>query len=138
MPNIQETAVAMLAATSIGAVWACCGAELGSGAVLDRLGQVEPKALFATNGYVYKGKKFNILPNVEKVVEGVPSLKTVVLTAHIGPEPGIDNLSASVGFGAFSKSGRLAEVRYEHSPPAPPSYIMFTSPPTTTPNSTVQ
>src|SRR5579864_6502069 len=43
MPNIQETAVAMLAATSVGAVWACCGAELGSGAVLDRLGQTEPK-----------------------------------------------------------------------------------------------
>jgi acetoacetyl-CoA synthetase len=127
MPNIQETAVAMLAATGIGAVWACCGAELGSGAVLDRLGQVEPKVLFATNGYVYKGKRFNILPNVEKVVDGVPSLKKVVLTSHIGPESRTENLSGSVGFDDFSKSGGLGEVRFEQLPPDHPVYIMFTS-----------
>src|SRR5881409_1776049 len=93
LPNIEEAAIAMLAATSIGAVWACCGAELGSGAVLDRLGQVEPKVLFAADGYIYKGKKFNILPNVQKVVDGVPSLKKVVLTSHIGLEPKNGDLS---------------------------------------------
>src|SRR3989442_2738497 len=80
MPNIEETAIAMLAATSIGAVWACCGAELGSGAVLDRIGQVEPKGLFAADGGIYKRKRVNILPNVEKVVDGVLSLRKVVLT----------------------------------------------------------
>ena len=127
MPNIQETAVAMLAASSIGAVWACCGAELGSGAVLDRLGQVEPKVLFATNGYAYKGKKFNILPNVEKVVDGVPSLKKVVLTSHVGPEPRTENLSGSVWFDDFSRSGGQGEVRFEQLPSDHPVYIMFTS-----------
>src|SRR5205823_12010062 len=60
LPNIKEAAIAMLAATSIGAVWACCGAELGSGAILDRLGQVKPKVLFAVDGYLYKGKKFDV------------------------------------------------------------------------------
>jgi len=138
MPNIQETAVAMLAATSIGAVWACCGAELGSGAVLDRLGQVEPKVLFATNGYVYKGKKFNILPNVQKVVDGVPSLKKVVLTSHIGPEPRTENLSDSVGFDDFSKSGGLGEVRFEQLPSDHPVYVMFTSGTTGKPKCMVQ
>jgi acetoacetyl-CoA synthetase len=138
MPNIQETAVAMLAATSIGAVWVCCGAELGSGAVLDRFGQVEPQVLFAINGYVYKGKKFNILPNVEKVVDGVPSLKKVVLTSHIGPEPRTENLSGSVGFDDFSKSGGLGEVRFEQLPPDHPVYIMFTSGTTGKPKCMVQ
>src|SRR5207245_85937 len=42
LPNIEETAIAMLAATSIGAVWACCGAELGRAAVWDGCGRVEP------------------------------------------------------------------------------------------------
>src|SRR5207247_8508963 len=94
MPKIQETVVAMLAATGIGAVWACCGTELGSGAVLDRLVQIGPKVLFAADGYIYKGNRFNILPNVEKVVDGVPSLKKVVLTSHIGLEPKPGNLAS--------------------------------------------
>src|SRR5439155_25391236 len=75
MPNIEETVIAMLAATSIGAAWACCGAELGSADVLDRLGQVEPKVPVAADGYIHAGKKFIIRPNVVKGFGGVPSRK---------------------------------------------------------------
>jgi acetoacetyl-CoA synthetase len=138
MPNIQETGVAMLAATSIGAVWACCGAELGSGAVLDRLGQVEPKVLFAADGYIYKGKRFNILPNVGKVVDGVPSLKRVVLTSHIGSEPKPENLTNSVAFTDFTKSAGSGEARFEQLPPDHPVYVMFTSGTTGKPKCMVQ
>ena len=138
MPNIQETAVAMLAATSIGAVWACCGAELGSGAVLDRLGQIEPKILFAADGYVYKGKKFNILPNVEKVAVGVPSLRKVVLTSHIGSEQKTDNLSDSVAFEDLSNSEGPEKTTFEQLPPDHPVYIMFTSGTTGKPKCMVQ
>src|SRR5438552_17007999 len=98
MPNIEETVIAMLAATSIGAVWACCGAELGSAAVLDRLGQVEPKVLFAADGYIYKGKRFNILPNVEKVVGGAPSFKKVLLALHLGADAKAGELPSRVAF----------------------------------------
>ena len=138
MPNIQETALAMLAATSIGAVWACCGAELGFGAVLDRLGQIEPKVLFAADEYTYKAKRFNILPNIEKVVDGVPSLKKVVLTSHIGPEPKPENLSGSVPFEDLSQSGETGEPRFEQLPPDHPVYIMFTSGTTGKPKCMVQ
>ncbi len=138
MPNIQETTVAMLAATSIGGVWACCGAELGSGAVLDRLGQIEPKVLFAADGYTYKGKKFNVLPNVVKVVEGVPTLKKVVLTTRIGLEPNTENLSGSISFDDLSKTGGMGEPRFEQLPPDHPVYIMFTSGTTGKPKCMVQ
>ena len=137
MPNIQETAVAMLAATSIGAVWACCGAELGSRAVLDRLGQIEPKVLFAADGYIYKGKRFNILPNVEKVADGVPSLEKVVLTSHIGLEPKNGDLSRAIAFDDLitSESG---VARFEQLPSDHPIYIMFTSGTTGKPKCMVQ
>jgi acetoacetyl-CoA synthetase len=138
MPNIRETTIAMLASTSVGAVWACCGAELGSGAVLDRLGQVEPKVLFAADGYTYKGKKFDILPNVEKVVAGVSSLKRLVLTSHIGSEPKAENLPGSVSFEDLSKSGGTSEPRFEQLPPDHPVYIMFTSGTTGKPKCMVQ
>jgi len=137
MPNIQETAIAMLATTGVGAVWACCGAELGSGAVLDRLGQIEPKVLFAAEGYVYKGKKFDILPNVEKVVDGVPSVKKVVLASYLGLDPKAASLPGSVAFDDFSKSGP-GEARFEQLPPHHPVYIMFTSGTTGKPKCMVQ
>jgi len=138
MPNVQETAIAMLATTSVGAVWACCGAELGSGAVLDRLCQIEPKILFAADGYIYKGKRFNILPNVEKVVEGVPSLKKVVLASHIGPELQADNIPISVAFNDLTKSAGPGEPQFEQLPSDHPVYIMFTSGTTGKPKCMVQ
>jgi len=51
MPNLVETAIAMLATTSIGAIWSSCGTELGPKAVLDRLGQIKPKVLFTVDGH---------------------------------------------------------------------------------------
>ena len=74
MPNMIETVVAMLAATSIGAIWASCGAELGPNAVLDRFSQIEPKVLFTVDGYFYKNKEFSTLGNAKHVVEKLPSL----------------------------------------------------------------
>jgi acetoacetyl-CoA synthetase len=63
MPNMMETAIAMLAATSVGAAWSSCATDIGSQAALDRLGQIEPKVLFTVNGYYYKGKAFSSVAN---------------------------------------------------------------------------
>jgi len=87
MPNLMETAVAMLAATSIGAIWSSCGTELGPGAVVDRLGQIEPKVLFTVGGYPYKGQVFDVLPRLEKIAEGVPSLEKIVVLPYVVEKP---------------------------------------------------
>ena len=53
MPNMAETIIAMLAATSLGAVWSSCSPDFGIKGVLDRFGQIEPKVLFTADGYSY-------------------------------------------------------------------------------------
>jgi acetoacetyl-CoA synthetase len=78
MPNLIETVVAMLAATSLGAIWSSCGLELGPKAVLDRFGQIEPKVLFAGSGYFYKGKAFNTLSNVGRLSRDCPLLRKLL------------------------------------------------------------
>ncbi len=138
LPNIPEAPIAMLAATSIGAVWTCCGAELGSGAVLDRLGQIGPRVLFAADGYVYKGRKFNILPNVEKVVGGVPSLEKAVIVPYVEAEPDIQNIPGSVRLEEIGPFGGAAQFRFEQLPSDHPVYIMFTSGTTGKPKCMVQ
>ncbi len=89
MPNMIETAVAMLAATSIGAVWASCATDIGPGAAVDRFGQIKPKVLFAVDGYFYKGKAFNSLSNIAEIVKGIPSIGKVVVASYIGEKPDI-------------------------------------------------
>ncbi len=137
MPNIKETAIAMLAATSIGAVWACCGAELGSRAVLDRLGQIEPRILFSVDGYVYKGRKFNILPSVQRVAEGIPSLEKVVIASYLKAKPSIEDVPNSLGFDRLASEGER-ETRFEQLPADHPVYFMFTSGTTGKPKCMVQ
>ncbi|MEW6275813.1 MAG: AMP-binding protein [Bacillota bacterium] len=82
MPNMMETAIAMLAATSIGAVWSSCATYIGLQAALDRLGQIEPKVLFTVDGYFYKGKAFDSRPNAAEIAKGIPSFQKVVVVSY--------------------------------------------------------
>lgn len=83
MPAIPETAVALLAAASIGAVWSCCSPDFGTGSVLDRLAQISPKVLFAVDGYRYGGRDFDRRPQVAQLLEGMPSIEHVVTVPYL-------------------------------------------------------
>jgi len=138
MPNLMETAIAMLAATSIGAIWSSCGTELGPVAVLDRLGQIEPKVLVTVDGYPYKGKTYNFLPNVEKIAEGIPSLKKVIVVSYMQEKPDISCIPNSVLYSDFISQERQPEIRFEQLPFDQPAYIMFSSGTTGKPKCMVQ
>jgi len=83
MPNTQETVIAMLATTSLGAIWSSCSPDFGLQGVIDRFGQIEPKILFTTDGYFYGGKTLNSLTKVAEIAEKLPSLEHVIVIPHI-------------------------------------------------------
>ncbi len=56
LPNIPEAYVTALAAATIGAMYTSTSPDFGSTGVLDRFGQVKPKVLVATDGYLYGGR----------------------------------------------------------------------------------
>src|SRR4051812_42556930 len=56
LPNMPETIIALLGATSLGAIWSSCSPDFGVQGVLDRFGQIEPRVLFTVDGYYYNGK----------------------------------------------------------------------------------
>ena len=138
MPNLMETAIAMLATTSLGATWSSCGTELGPGAVLDRLGQIEPKILFTVDGYPYKGKIFNLLSNVEKIAEGIPSLEKIIVIPYTEEKPDTSHIPNSVLYNNFISQERQLEIRFEQMPSSHPVYIMFSSGTTGKPKCMVQ
>lgn len=138
MPNLMETAIAMLATTSIGAVWSSCGTELGPGAVLDRLSQIEPKVLFTVDGNPYKGKIFSVLPNVEKIAKGIPSLEKIIVVSYMEEKPNVRHIPNSVLYSDFISQKRQLKIRFEQLPFDHPVYIMFSSGTTGKPKCMVQ
>ena len=138
MPNIPETPIAMLATTSLGAVWSSCGTELGSSAVIDRFSQITPKVLFTVDGYPYKGKVFDVLGNVREIVEAVPSLEKVIVIPYTTGKPNISDIPKAVLYNDFVSKEKKPEMPFVQLPSDHPVYIMFSSGTTDKPKCMVQ
>ncbi len=138
MPNLMETAIAMLAATSIGAVWSSCATDIGPQAALDRLGQVEPRVMFTVDGYFYKGKEFNAFENAVEVARGIPTLEKVVVVEYTGNRPDLSALPNGIMLQDFLFPQKGMEIPFEQLPFDHPVYIMFSSGTTGKPKCMVQ
>lgn len=125
-PNVPETVAFMLAATSLGAIWSCCGPEFGVGAAVDRIGQVSPKLLWTADGYFYGGQTFGILDKVAAIVDQIPSIEVTVifsvLTQHA--QASVKN---AIGFDDFIAPFAAREIEYASLPFDHPVFILFSS-----------
>ena len=84
MPNMPETVVAMLATTSIGAIWTSTSPDFGEESVIDRFGQTEPRFLFTVDGYFYNGKKIALTSKVKTITAALPSIEGTILVNLAG------------------------------------------------------
>jgi acetoacetyl-CoA synthetase len=124
LPNRIEGLVALLASAAIGAIWATCSPDFGTAAVLDRLGQVQPKVLFAAAVYTYGGKQHEISARLGEMVSGMPSLKALVITGAPLPIPG--SSLPPIAWSDFGEAGHV-EPDYVPVPFAQPLYVLYTS-----------
>ena len=85
MPNRPETLIAMLATTSLGAVWSSCSPDFGLAGVLDRFGQIEPTVLLTCAGYVYAGKSFDTREKAQDLLDKLPSVRTAIMLGNDVP-----------------------------------------------------
>lgn len=122
MPNIPETVVGMLAATSLGCVWSSCSAEFGEQGVLDRFEQIEPSVLLVCDGYYFNGKRIDFLAKARNIMPQLPTVQSVVLVPYAGEsaldgavlwQDALDNSATSIDF---------EQLPFDH-----PLYIMFSS-----------
>ena len=79
MPNMPETIAAMLAVTSLGAIWSSCSPDFGSKGVLDRFGQISPKIFITCDGYWYGGKRIEIADKLSDIVSELGASRTVIV-----------------------------------------------------------
>jgi acetoacetyl-CoA synthetase len=120
LPNIPETLAAMLATTSLGAVWASCAPEFGARSVVSRFSQIEPKVLLAISGYRYGDKPVDRRDEVAAVRNQLPTLEHVVHVPY-----GDGSLPDSTSWDSLvAEAGPL---EFESVPFAHPLYVLFSS-----------
>ena len=138
MPNMMETVIGMLAASSLGATWSSCATDIGAPAALERLGQVEPKVLITADGYYYKGKIIETLSNAAVVARGIPSLQKTIVVPYIHERADISLIPNAVHYKDFVAKEDNLEIEFAQLPFEHPQYIMFSSGTTGKPKCMVQ
>ena len=127
LPNMPEAIVAMLAASSMGAIWSSCSPDFGAQGVLDRFGQIEPVVLFAVDGYYYNGKTIHCLDKVKAIAAGLPSLKKTVVVSYVDTQADISGIAKGVGYGDFTAGYWPRELTFRQLPFNHPLCIVYSS-----------
>ncbi len=127
MPNRIETVVAMLATTSLGAIWSSCSPDFGFKGVMDRFGQIEPKVLITADGYFYGGKVFDSTERVAQVIREITSLQRVVVVPFTRAAVDLSGFAGKgVAWEAALDNG-AEEIAFAQLPFDHPVYIMYSS-----------
>ena len=128
MPNIAESVIAMLASTSLGAVWSSCSPDFGVGGVVDRFGQIEPRVLVTIDGYKYNSKAIDLRARVAQIASRLPAIERVVVVPYLDSGADISMIPNAETWARFvaasSKAARKAHRRF---PFDHPLYVMYSS-----------
>ena len=131
--NHCNALLAMLATTSIGAIWTAISPDTGAHAVLDRIRLIQPVVLFADNAVVYNGRVHEVHNKLKDITHELSELRVCVVFETV-PDHDINLHDISVAHGkacshaAFVQSAAdRAELEFTQLKPDHPVYILYSS-----------
>jgi len=122
LPNLAEATAAMLATTSLGAIWSSCSPDFGVRGVLDRFGQIEPKVLFCADGYLYGGKEYDSQERVREILAELPTVHQCVVLDYLGAPATVGKSLADFIAPFAAKAVEFEQVAFND-----PLYILYSS-----------
>ena len=137
MPNIPETLIAFLATASIGATWSSCSPDFGTSSVIDRFKQIEPKVLFAVDGYQYNGKPIERHNTVAEIQTYLPTLEKTILVPYLSADASTEGLKDVLMWQEVA-GNTSAELTFEQVPFNQPLWVLYSSGTTGLPKAIVQ
>jgi acetoacetyl-CoA synthetase len=144
LPNGPEALIAFLAAASLGAIWSSCSPDFGPGSIIDRFAQIEPKVMFAVDGYRYGGKDFDRMEVVADVGAQIPSLERIIVVPYLSASPELSAIEERpktpppMTWGQLTALGSGADLRFERLPFDHPLWVLYSSGTTGLPKAIVQ
>ena len=132
LPNVPEAIIAMLASSSLGAVWSSCSPDFGVAGVIDRFGQIEPKVLLGCVAYTYKSKVIDVSDKLREIVGGLPSVEQVVVVPYADAIAAANYVEDGLAtphalFDDFAMAGMSGALEFVALDFNHPLYIMFSS-----------
>jgi acetoacetyl-CoA synthetase len=128
LPNLPETIIAMLAAASIGAIFSSCSPDFGVRGVLDRFGQIEPKILFASDGYFYNEKTLDTREKLAEIVTQLPSVQQTIVVPYISAAPDLTGIPRAQTLADFiAPHAHETEIEFARLPCVHPLNVMYSS-----------
>lgn len=127
LPHIPEAIACMAGAAAIGAVWTSCSPDFGVQGVLDRFGQVEPKVVFAVDGYLYASKRLDVRGKLNEVANGIDKLEKLVVIPYLEDAPDLSGLRNAIAMDDWLSPHAAGPIPYKQLPFDHPLYILYSS-----------
>ncbi|TMD59493.1 MAG: acetoacetate--CoA ligase [Chloroflexi bacterium] len=136
MPNIPQSVVAFLATASIGAIWSSCSPDFGTSSVVDRFRQIEPKVLFAVDGYQYGGKTIDRRATISELQQALPTLQKTIVVPNVFKDVSAEDYQNAMLWQEMPQA--TAHLVYEQVPFDHPLWVLYSSGTTGLPKAIVQ
>ena len=127
MPNIPETVIAMLATTSIGAIWSSCSPDFGVSGAVERFSQIEPKVLFCADGYFFKGNRVDSIQRVKEISAQIPCIEKIIVVDYTQSQADCSELNNAIAYDDVLAKSSADEIKFEQLPFDHPLYILYSS-----------
>jgi len=127
LPNAPEAVVALLATAAIGAIWCACSADYGVQSLLDRIVQLEPKALLIGDGYRYNGRVFDTRGKAAALSDQVETIEHVIVVPHLESRPDLSGIRGGVSLQDLTAGIAPTDIAFERFPFEHPLFVMFSS-----------
>lgn len=129
MPNVPETSIAMMATVAIGAVWSSAAPEFGVKTVIERFSQIQPKVIFAADGYRFAGKDYSREKEVTQIVEALPSLEYIIWLPYLQLDATVPQFKHVITWSNLLNHDEISikDFHYERVAHDHPLWIVFSS-----------